>query len=293
MQKSADDVAEFVLTYFDLLGASIEEAAPGLYRVELARELAAELEGDAMPAWMWSSSPHLPAHVTYYFTFSPEVAEKHPDAELISPGSHRLQQVIRSVREIGRATRAHLPIAPFIESGVCAPHELCYRPFHLFCLRLDFHGGASFSGLFPVAVDLVDLLPLRQLAELIPRLDLEPGSPPEAGIPVETPRAGLKASFAVAYREVLESLERSDPSWAQHSLQAIERERERLLTYFAAAEQDGVDVREQRALRLDELERMHPRVFVEPRGVCETYLPVRVRGGSVQHLVLGFRHAGL
>ncbi len=37
IQKSADDVAEFVLTYFDLLGASIEEAAPGLYRVGAGR----------------------------------------------------------------------------------------------------------------------------------------------------------------------------------------------------------------------------------------------------------------
>lgn len=289
MGVSQDDVAQFVLAYFELLGAVIEPVEPGLYRIELDRELAAELEGETMPAWMWASGPRQPAHITYYFTFTPEVAEAHPDAELISPGSHRLQQVIHSVRGIGRATRAHLLADPLLQRGSYVPSELRYRPFHLFCLRIDFHGGSQEGRLFCVAVDLVELLPLRQLAELIPRLPLRPGIPPGADIPIEAPRADLATSFAVAYREILESLERADPSWAEHALQAVERERERLLAYFADCERDGLNVQDERRRRLEELDRMRPRALVQLRGVCEAYLPVCVGEGSVEHLALALR----
>lgn len=182
MTPAPEAVQSFVLRYFRLLGARIEEVQPGLFRIEIDRGLAGELERDTMPAWMWVSGPNPPAHVTYYFAFSPEVAERHTDAELVSPGSHRLQQVIESVRDIAKGTRAHLPL-PWHAARHAPGAEIRYRPFYVFCLRAEFHGARPFSRLFCVAVDLVDLLPLRQLGELFPRLHLAPGRPDEADVP--------------------------------------------------------------------------------------------------------------
>ena len=218
MVAGREGVKGFVMHYFQSLGARIEEVEGDLYRIELDRQLAAELEGDAMPAWMWLSGPNQPAQITYYFTFTPAVAERFSEAELISPGSHRLQQVVESVRKIGRATRAHLPVDPALARGALVPQEICYRPFHVFCVRIEFHAARHASRLFCVAVDRVDMLPLSQLGELFPRLNLASGVPGDGEIPIEQAKAGIEASFGIAYRELLESLERTDPGWARMPL---------------------------------------------------------------------------
>ena len=138
-----------------------------------------------------------------------------------------------------------------------------------------------------MAVDRVDLLPLRQLAELFPRLTSGPAAPPEHGDPRRaSPRPDLQARFAIAYRELLESLERTDPRLGAGGSRAPERERERLLATSPIVSGTALDVSEERERRLAELEQMRPRVFVRLQGVCEAYLPVRYLEGSVEHLAL-------
>lgn len=280
MGGGADAVRSFMLRYLELLGATVEEVEPDLFRVELDREKAAELEGDSMPAWMWTSGPTQPAQITYYFTFAPAIAERRPEAELVGLGSHRLQQAVESVRRLARATRAHLPMDGLPVTGVR------YRPFYLLCLRIDHHGATEPSRLFHVAVDRVDGLPLRQLAELFLRLPLCAGAPAGTGVPVDEPQTDLTGAFLIAYQELLETLQRSDSTWATDALEALERERARLLRYFETCERDGLDVREERVHRLEEIETMRPRVCVRLQAACEAYLPVRIEGGSVEHLAL-------
>lgn len=300
VRSASHAIRSLVLEYLSLLGASVSEVEPDLFRVELDRERAAELEGDSLPAWMWTGGPDRPAQITYYFTFTPETAEKHAEAELIGPNSHRLQQVVESIRRIARAARAYVPLhaGGFTDEQIPAalragrPHRegsVRYRPFFFLCLRLDPHGSAEPSRLFHVAVDRVDRLPLRQLAEVLPRLPLAGGTPHDLGLPVEEPASDLDEAFRIAYDELLETLRREDAPWAQEALSAVEQERERLLGYFAACERDGLDVSEERGLRLAELERMRPRLFVRLQGVCEAYLPVRVTGPSVELLALQAR----
>lgn len=321
MTARPEAVQSFVIRYFQLLGAAVQEVDDGLFRIELDRRLAAELEGDTMPPWMWMSGPAQPTQITYYFTFFPDVAERHPEAELVSPGSHRLQQVIESVRQIAEGTRAHLP---FLDShfspkdreaaGLGELEEATgYRPFYIFCLRVEFHGVRPLSRLFCVAVDLVDLIPLRQLGELFSRLRLLPDAPrplgpsdprvstsprsrPGVRTPsprIEAPRADLDTAFRIAYQEVLETLGATDPSWAEETWALIQEERRRLSTYFTDCEHEGIDVVEEQERRLAELDRMRPRVFVRLQGVCEAYLPVRYVDGRVEYLALspGRAHA--
>ena len=269
---------------------------------------------------MWMSGPAQPTQITYYFTFFPEVAERHPEAELVSPGSHRLQQVIKSVRQIAEGTHAHLP---FLDShfspkdreaaGLGELEEATgYRPFYIFCLRVEFHGVRPLSRLFCVAVDLVDLIPLRQLGELFHASVcfrtllglLDPAIPgsrllrsrPGVRTPsprIEAPRADLDTAFRIAYQEVLETLGATDPSWAEETWALIQEERRRLSTYFTDCEHEGIDVVEEQERRLAELDRMRPRVFVRLQGVCEAYLPVRYVDGRVEYLALspGRAHA--
>src|SRR5690606_33707121 len=103
-----NQVRRLVLAYFERLGAQIEDMGGDLYRVEMTPEQSSELEGGwTAPPSPWSYNA--PTQITYYFTFSPEVAEARDDAELIGLGSHRFQQVIQSIRKLGGVTRAWLP----------------------------------------------------------------------------------------------------------------------------------------------------------------------------------------
>jgi|GEM_PF-1814396 len=285
MHAGHDVIKAFVLDYLSLLEASVEEVEPDLFRVELDREKAAELETGSMPAWMWTTGPDGPAQITYYFTFSPKVAERHPEAELVGPNSYRLQQVIESVRRIANATSAHLPLDP--SSQIPGAPSVHYRPFYFLCLRVDhLSGWTGMNELFQVAVDRVDRLPLRQLAELFPRLPLVAGRPKGREIPVEEPACDLAGAFLIAYGELLETLQRADASWAKEALKALADERDRLAGYYEACRREGQDVEEERRHRLDELEKMRPRTLVRLQGACEAYLPVRLSAGSVEHLAL-------
>lgn len=280
-----NQVRRLVLTYFELIGADIEEVGNDLFRVEMARDQAAELEGGLWgPASPWTDQ----AQVTYYFTFTPEVAEGHGDAELVGLGSHRLQQVIQSIRRIAGATRVWLPayaLGGRLLLGAAGGEGISYRPFFLFTLRLDYENTAKPSDILRVAVDRVDQIALTQLAEIVAELPLESGFPAtDDGALVEEATADFDRSFAIAFEGALQALEGADHSWAIRAQSIVEQERARLAAYYAERERDGEQVEQEKNRRLSELEASRPKVLVRTQGVSELFLPVARLNGTARYL---------
>lgn len=269
VRRSIEATREIVLAYLDLIGANVEETAPGVIRAELTREEAVELDGGANLFWLHPADAR--QKQVYYFTFSPEAAERDEEVELVSLGSHRAQQVMQAIRKRAQATRMWLP----------APGARAYRPFFFLLIRLDFEGSRGFRRIVRIAVDRVDEIPLRQLAEMAPRLPFRPGTPQG---PVEPPVIGLADAFHLAYEEILTELHAADPAWAEEALAAVEAERKRLAAFYDERLQGGDDVSDERACRLAELDAMRPRVTVRLQGAAEAFLPIDRRGGEVRHL---------
>ena len=281
-------VRAFVTSYLSCAGAAAEEVSPGILRAEVPARVAAELEGSAWLGWL--SPQDAPAHVTYYFTFDPSVAARQADVELIAPGSWRLERMAHSVRRTARAFGMWLPV-PRDARYDPAGRGLRYRPFYLFLLSLRTPGGAAPYGPVSVAVDRVDQLALRQLAEMLPRLPLRPGRPDDGGeTALEPPRTGFERAFELAFEEVLRLLEAGDAAWAGERRSELAREKERLERFYAERAAEGEDVTAERDRRLAELDRLAPRVFVGIEAVADLYLPVaQEEDGTVRHLAFAMR----
>ena len=269
-----------VLAYFERIGAAVWDLGGDVYRVELTPEQSGELEGGWTPPW----SPGRPAQVTHYFTFTPEVADAHGEVELIGFGSHRLMQVIESIRRIGSATRLWLPAARDGRAGLAlGKRALAYRPFYLFTLRLESTHPSKPCEARRIAVDRVDQIALQQLAAILPDLPLESGYPPDDS-PVERPAADFARSFHIAFQSLLEALEAEDPSWALDVHRSVDREQERLKEYFSERARAGEEIEDERARRMKELDEARPKLLVRVQGVSELYLPVAREGGVIRHL---------
>lgn len=280
----SERVRRFTLAYLELLGGEIEEVSPDLYRVELTPEQAAEID-PSTPVWLWQQGRSgTRSQLAYYFTFTPSVAERVAEAELVSAGSHRLHQLIEAVRRIGQTARLWVPLPPARGEG----RAVAYRPFYYLLLRLEYRVPGGGARLFPVAVDRVDHLPLRQLASLLPSLPLRAGIP-GAPHPMEEGSLSLEAAFALAFGEALEALSHEEPTWAQEAAEAVRRERERLIEYYAEKEREGEAVEPERTHRLDELEALAPRVLARLQIAAEVYLPVATEQGRLRHLA--FAHS--
>lgn len=285
-------IRDFVLRYFELIGARMEEPEPGVLRVELTREWAKELDGDSVAGWMWMQPSQQPAQITYYFTFSPEVAQRNEEVELIGPGSLRLQQVVESVRRLAKGTRMWLPHPPIprfekdLGDGTdVSARSVVYRPFYLFTFRLDVYGAwVKPARLIHLAVDRTDQLVLRQLAEVISRLPMSPGRPPNSTFHFEEATIDFDDAFLLAYQELILILQIEPAHWAAEAHTYLREERNRLENFYAERARDEQGADDELRRRLEELDMMRPKVIVRPQGVTDLYLPVTFEDGSVRHL---------
>ncbi len=281
MVRERVEIQAFVTSYLARIGGALDECAPGVFRVELPREAAAELEGSS---WGWWNSER--AHATYYFTFDPERVDEAANVELIAAGSHRLEQIVASVRRLTRSFKVWLPAYECVERMARPPRYVFYRPFYVFLLSVHTNGSPPPLSNLHIAVDRVDRVALRQLAEALPGLPLLDGSPPQSeAAPFEAPELGLDGAFGLAFDELMMHLEHAGSQWADAARWELEQERARLEEFYTIREREGDDVSAERNQRLLELTEMMPRVQVHVRSVGELTLPVTYdEAGRAQHL---------
>ena len=123
-------VKEFTLEFFATLGAALHDQG-GLLRVQLTDDQVSEIENRFSKPAVWE------------FVFTKEDLDRYPQAELLRPGSRRLDQLIDTAAHKGWLCRR------YISKGASV-----LRPHILFHFRLIFTGSHQPDRLLSLGVDL-------------------------------------------------------------------------------------------------------------------------------------------
>lgn len=238
------------------LGARVEPDTGGL-RAELTREQLETLEG--RPLWT------LPAGslITLHLAFDQAEAGGDERAELLVPGSFRLDQLCRVALERGRMGRAWLAVP-----GVRARR---FRPYLVFHFRLTYVGPDPRERLAAVAVDLVAgealFLPKSpSRVRFLPRPD---------GTPADPPRLTLGEAHRQALAVLAARIAREDAGWARAARLRIEREREAIIAFLHTSETSEGEPPPWLKARLRELdEAARPEIRARAEAVTLLYLPL-------------------
>ncbi len=224
--------------------------------------------------------------------FTAEGAARHPSAELVCPGSYRLQWFIAGLRARGFLTRQYYvmdfnskrlerevlsllpPTAPrFSFRG----ERRSFVPFLLAVLKLTAAAGDKREELLPLALNLVDgsfrpELPdrLRQ-ATFLPELQYQR---------VERRRLPWKAVWRALEAKALERVRSYGTEWYRASLDRLAVEGEQLRRYYQESLPEAEDlgrVRDEYLRRREELmEKYSPVVRIRLANAALLYLPAVV-----------------
>ncbi len=260
----AQKIRSFVLGYLHALGAQLNEEGP-LLRVELTPEQLAEVEGRSGPRWGIYGLAEESTNSVIYLAFHPGDARADPRAELIAPGSHRLEQMIASAMRQGRLSRFTM-----LPAGQRAPGAELYHTCLLVHMRVTLEGRYPQEQLIAAGIDLTAGRLRQELlrqAETALFSDMVPEQVAKRALSVA---AGLE----LAVRYTATTLGQQDDGWAREALLALAAERRILQQYYV---QDGSADRVEQALRLAELERRcRPRAIVRPVLCALVFVPAEI-----------------
>lgn len=248
---------QFVQDYFATLGAAIS-AEGGILRVELNPDQLAELEGRTGPRMSFFGCLEEGTTVLY-FAFDQDTAAAVPNAELVAPGSHRLEQMYASALRQGR-----IGLFTLVPRGALEPLDELHTPYLLLHFRIAYEGRCQSEQLIPVCVNLCngDEHPAiarqaenAELAETLPRR-------------VAMRKLGFGDAWKVACKAVVERLRTQDDGWAREALLALAQEKRFLEQFYAQQCADEADdLAAERAERLAEADRRS-----RPRAIARTTL---------------------
>ena len=191
MVAAREGVKGFVIQYFQSLGARIEEveerSLPASTRSQTRRLNSKELR--CLPG-CGSPVPTNPRRSRTTSRSRRQWLNGSAEAELIGPGSHRLQQVVESVRKIGRATRAGPAGRPGLELEEHSSSERSATGlFTSFACRIEFHAAQLASRLFMRRRRSRRHAPVESAGRaLSPARSAHPASPDDGESPSSNPR---------------------------------------------------------------------------------------------------------
>ncbi|HHT27568.1 MAG TPA: hypothetical protein GXZ82_10020 [Firmicutes bacterium] len=248
-----NQLKQFTVNYFTLLGAAVTEQGD-LLRVELLPDQLAELEGRAWPqSSYWLNQPEEGITVLY-LAFDAANVSQHEQAELVAPGSHRLEQMLTSARKHGQ-----LAILRLVPPGTpCSRHQP-HHPYLLFVFRIALEGQRKTEQLCTICIDMLSGEPCPQLLQHIKQTPLV-----DKAVKNVLPRQiSFQTSWQTACAEVLRQLERQDDGWARESLLALAQERRLVdLFYTEQAQKDAGRATEWQERVAEAERRVRPRALI-------------------------------
>lgn len=224
--------------------------------------------------------------------FTPEGAGRHPSAELVCPGSFRLQWFIREIRGRGFLTRQYYAedlstkrlereVLSLLPSSLPRPslrgQRRSFVPFFLAVLKLTTMAGEKHAELLPVALNLLDGTERPEIPARIRRIALAPD-----------PGFQKVERMRITWKEVWRRLEEKararfaslGTDWYQPALERLRIEGGLLEDYYremAAEAGDPEAVRAEYLMRAQELrDKYAPMMGVTLANAALLYLPVIV-----------------
>lgn len=266
-------------------------AAAGVSPGEVAGCLSADLPGEVMTALEGHWSP--PASLL--LAFDPETAARHPEADLVAPGSFRLERFLAWIRREAGVSRAALPPLPrdagrALLSRLPATGEPGLSPAGWYLLDQvqvwEPHLVVAFLAA-RIGVVRQETLHVPGINLVTGRLtgDLRPHLPREAATPAG-PEARRRLAYRHAYQalllQVAEAVRAEDPSWAREALARYAAETERLEAFYAELARENAGSPEalaQLSANLDrrlheQQDRFRPRVQIRPLAAALLQVPV-------------------
>lgn len=265
--RGAGALRTFARAFFHALGAAVTEAEPDVWYVELTPEQKAVLEPPVLP-W-WAVPPQPPETVRWAVAFHPDAAARHPEARLLTPGSHLFHRMRDACR--GRGLVAH--------ATLWRPGSRGYRPVLWLHVRVVRRGDGTEHRLEAWRCDLArgTLAP----APPPPWDELRPGSPPD-GVPVEPVRVTPPELWRRLVTAAAARAGHDGDRWTRAALARAAAEEEEIRRYYASlaasapSDTGGAadDLNAERDRRLAEVRGRHfPRLTVEPVAATLVYLP--------------------
>lgn len=247
------ELRNFTVRFFETLGATLSLESK-ILRVELTPDQLAQLEGRTGPRPFWEAGRD--ELTVLYLAFDPESAETDYRAELISPGSHRLEQMLATTHRLGSLARFTL-LPGKDEQQPTGP----YRAHLLFDFRVAHEGQWKHEQLMEVCVDMTDACVRADLPDLLGYQALCDEIPANT----ESPAIDVAEAWHIACEHVAQALSRQDDGWARESLLAMAQERCVLERFFP--DEEGVPDDAQHQQHLSELHRR-----AQPRALARTRL---------------------
>lgn len=251
-------------------------------QANLSQEAMTSLQGHWAPAG------------TLRLVFDPEVAAAHPEADLVAPGSFRLERFLAWIRRQVQLARAYLPPLPRGTSEElfhrCVAAGLQDSPMgsryllgqqqiwepHLVIPFLAARIGVERQE--TLHVPGVNLVTGTVCDDLRPFLPQEGGAPPG---PEARRRLTYRRGYEALVTSVVRRIREEDASWAETALRHYQEEVERLMSYFDELAQENrgqpdtlAQLETVRQHRLHEQrDRFRPRVLIRPLAVALLYVP--------------------
>lgn len=271
---SAADVKSFVLETLRVSGAAYREVNPDLLLAEVTVEIPP----------IFFDPPRLEKQ-TLNLVFTPEAGATYPGAELVIPGSYRLNWFIDGLKERGNYTLQGFKYDLSPEETSVALVKLCpelkkagplptptkkARPYLLVNYTLSYQTDELQEELVSLGLDMVNGKIFLDFFHFLAECDPQPGA---AGTEVETPGYQLDEAFKLLHTALEQLVRAKDPAWVNDARARYEEELSCLYQYY---QEDRRDLADFESHALDLYDKFRPRVLVRVVNVGLLYLPVLI-----------------
>jgi len=267
-----EEVKAFIIETLEISGAAYRQVDEDLLLAEVTVEIPP----------MFFDPPRLEKQ-TLNLVFNPAAGRNYPGAELVIPGSYRLNWFIDGLQERGNYTLQRFKhngaaaeneaalgaIRPELKRGfpLPAPDEEA-RPFILVNYTLSYQTDELYEELVSLGLDMVSGTITPDFLRALGDAEAYPGAP-ETG--VEAPCYSLEEAFALLHQYLNQVVQARDPRWIDEARARYEEELTCLYQYYQEDQRDFADFHSR---ALDLYDKFRPRVLVRLVNVGLLYLPI-------------------
>ncbi|NLM37043.1 MAG: hypothetical protein GX202_02825 [Firmicutes bacterium] len=268
---SPEEIKAFVIETLRVSGANFRQVDDDL--------LIAEVTVEIPPMFF---APARLEKQTLNLVFRAEASASYPGAELVIPGSFRLNWFIDGLKERGNFTLQSFKDERTPAEAEAALGELCpqlqslfplpaptvqTRPYLLAHYTLSFQTDELHEELVSLGLDMTNGAVTPDFLRFLTEAEAVPGVPATA---VETPACSLEEAFSLLHRYLEQLVAAKDRRWIDDARTRYEEELACLYQYYQEDQRDWADFR----LRaLDLYDKFRPRVLVRLVNVGLLYLP--------------------
>jgi len=269
-----EEMKSFIIETLEVSGASYRQVDKDLLLAEVTVEIPP----------LFFDPPRLEKQ-TLNLVFDPAAGVSYPGAELVIPGSYRLNWFIDGLRTRGNYTLQHFNYTPTPAEAEAAigrirpelrkafplptPEEKA-RPFLLVNYVLSYQTDELFEELASLGVDMVSGAVTPDFLRALGEAEAAPGPP---GTEVEVPNYALEEAFTLLRQYLNQVVQTREPRWIEEARARYEEELTCLYQYY---QEDRRDFGDFQSRARDLYDKFRPRVLVRLVNVGLLYLPVLV-----------------